>query len=439
MKQSDFFDILTTLGISRDKLLDMAFETGLIKRKRTILPGDILFAFCFESIDGAVTYNNVAIQIEEATGNAVSRQAVWKKATEQSKLFFQRVMEVIILSKVDNADLNKIKKSGKYKRILVQDSTIIKLPLRLFKFFSGVSNGVSKACNARIQGTYDLIEEKFIRFSIDSYSKNDLKAAPELELQKDDLVLRDRGYLTIDEIRRHLKNRADCIYRYKYNTILYDTETKKPITLTAELKINGNLDRVVALNNNERTLVRLVTAPVSEEIANKRRMKAKKENKSNPSKGYLIQQSWTIFLTTIPKEDADFVSILNIYSLRWRIEIIFKSWKSNMGFSKIHNVSNIQLHLILLARFIMIIMFTQYLFKQCRRIVKKHLNKYLSLIKVTNYLVKHLGKVAEINKELLQNKGEIGKTICILGKYCTYETRNRLNDEHKLDLIFGLS
>ena len=36
----------------------------------------------------------------------------------------------------------------------------------------------------------------FIDFSIDPYSKNDLVSAPELELQLDDLVLRDRGYLT---------------------------------------------------------------------------------------------------------------------------------------------------------------------------------------------------------------------------------------------------
>lgn len=436
MKQNDFLDILNRLGISRNTLLRLAYETGLIKRKRAILPGDILFAICKESVGGTVSYNNIAVQIEIDKDVAVSRQAVWKKVNEQCKQFFQKVMEILILSKVNNIELNNMKRNSKYKRILVQDSTIIKLPLRLFEIFSGISNGKSKACNARIQGTYDLMAEKFIAFSIDTYSKNDLLAAPELVLEESDLVLRDRGYLTLDEMARHVKKGAEFIYRYKYKTKLFDPLTKKPIDITAELEKNSNLDMIVELNDKERTLVRLVTAQVSEETANKRRMKAKKENKSTPSKGYLIQQNWTIFLTTISKEDADFVSILNIYSLRWRIEIIFKSWKSNMEFSKIHNVSNIQLHIILLARFIMAIIFTQYLFKQCRGIVKKHLNKYLSLLKVTNYFAKHLEKISDINNELKNYKDSIGKTIRNLSKYCSYETRNRINDEQKMDMMF---
>lgn len=437
MKQTDFLNIFIVHGISKERLLDLAFETGLIKRKRIILPSDILYAICKESICGTVTYNNIAAQIEADKGETVSRQAVWKKVTEHCKLFFQKIMEILILSKVDNCELNNMKRKSDYKRILVQDSTIIKLPLRLFEIFSGVSNGKGKACNARIQGTYDLITEKFICFSIDTYSKNDAKAAPELVLEEGDLAIRDRGYLTFDEIDRHISNGADCIYRYKYKTILLDPITKKPIDIITKLEKNSNLDIIVELNNKKRTHVRLVTSQVSEDVANNRRRKAKIENKSKPSEGYLKQLSWTIFLTTIPKEKVDFTMIFNIYSLRWRIEIIFKSWKSNMGFSKIHNVSVIQLHVILLARFIMIIIFTQYFFKQCRLIVKKHLSKYLSLLKVTNYLVKHLEKINKISCEIINYKGAISTSIRILAKYCSYETRERLNDEQKMDIMIN--
>ncbi len=346
-------------------------------------------------------------------------------------------MEMLILSKVDSAELNDLKRNSKYKRILVQDSTIIKLPLRLFDIFSGVSNGKSKACNARIQGTYDLISENFIAFSIDPYSKNDLKAAPELVLEEDDLALRDRGYLTFDEMARHINSYANFIYRYKFNTTLLCPVTKKPIDITAELEKNGNLDIIVELNNKERTPIRLVASQINAEIANNRRMKAKKENKNTPTEAYLKQLGWTIFLTSIPKENADFALIFRFYSLRWRIEVIFKSWKSNMNFSNIHNVSEIQLHIILLARFIMVIIFTQYFFNKCRLIVKKHLNKYLSLLKVTNYLIKNIGKLGAINKELTTYNGSIGKTIYCLGRYCSYETRERLNDEQKMDMMFS--
>ncbi len=62
-----------------------------------------------------------------------------------------------------------------YQRVLVQDSTVIKLPAALFPEFSGVSNGHSTVCNARIQAGYDRISGKIIDFSIDPYSKNDLE------------------------------------------------------------------------------------------------------------------------------------------------------------------------------------------------------------------------------------------------------------------------
>ena len=81
--------------------------------------------------------------------------------------------------------------------------------MRLFKEFSGVSNGKVQVTNARIQVAYDLISEQFLKFEIETYSKNDQKAAPDLELQEKDLILRDRGYLTTNEIIRHKKAEAD--------------------------------------------------------------------------------------------------------------------------------------------------------------------------------------------------------------------------------------
>jgi Transposase DDE domain len=59
-----------------------------------------------------------------------------------------------------------------------------------------------------IQCVYDLLSENFVSFTVDPYSKNDLMAAPELVLQEGDLVFRDRGYLILDEVQRHIDNGA---------------------------------------------------------------------------------------------------------------------------------------------------------------------------------------------------------------------------------------
>lgn len=279
MKKRKFSELLNSINIDQVSLLDIAFETGLIKRQRLINPTDLLYAICSEATNGTASYNDIAAQIEAESGVSVSRQAVWKKATAPCEEFFKKILELTLLNKVDKLEMDSLRKLKKAKRILVQDSTIIRLPVKLFEYFSGVANQNTKLCNARIQCVYDLLAEEFVSFSIDPYSKNDLSAASETVLHEDDLVLRDRGYLILDEIQRHINNKAHCIYRYKTKTIILDPKTEQPLDLLTMLEKNGNLDMEVLMNNENKTAVRIVAEPVSEKIANYRRRKAKQKKK----------------------------------------------------------------------------------------------------------------------------------------------------------------
>ena len=263
------------------------------------------------------------------------------------------------------------------------------------------------------------------------YTKNDMKSAPELDLKQGELVIRDRGYLTTSEIQRHLQVKADCIYRHKSTTIYLETQTGKVIDLLKELKVKTTLDSMVSLNDKDATPVRLIALPVNEEIANIRRMKAKKEMKNKPSKEYLELLSWSIFITTISQKIAESGFILKAYRLKWRIEIIFKLWKSNMEFTKIHNVFQTQLSIILFARLIIIIICMQYIFSPARLIIKKHLKKDLSMIKVVRYLTKNQFKIIAIVRELIDYKEKCTYHLKALGRYCTHEKRKRMNFEQE--------
>ncbi len=440
MKQTDFFLLLESQGVTEENILDISYKTGLIKRKRVIIPSDLLYAICEESILGGSSYNDLAMSIDHNTDKSVSKQAIAKKMKSQFQEFMQEIVKIILEKKIKKQQYIEVFKTLRYKRIIVQDSTIIKLPLALYEIFSGVSNKHSKRTNARIQVVYDLISEQFISFSIDTYTKNDIKSAAELKIYKGDLVLRDRGYLSFAEIKRHIDSEADCIYRHKFKTQLLDVNTLKPIDLTKMLKRNGNLDLEVRLNNKEKTIVRIVSAPVNKTVANERRRKAKKEIKGkNPSKEFLAQLHWSIFIVTIPKDKADFSAILKLYSLRWRIEIIFKSWKSNMNFSKYHNISAIQLYVIILARFIMAMLFNHYIYAKCKTIIYQHFNKHLSLMKTVKYLAKFSNSIIELLNDFSNhNKEIIGSSIMALQRYCCYESRKkRLNFEQEMALILA--
>ena len=155
----------------------------------------------------------------------------------------------------------------------------------------------------------------FEAFSIDAYSKNDVSAAPELELRPGDLVLRDRGYLSVGEIQRHQQAGAHFIYRHETGALYRDAQSDEPLDLPKLLRRHGSLDREVALNDAQRTRVRLVSAPVSQQTADLRRMKAKKETKGHqPSAAALELMGWTIFLTNVGPE-VSFRALLEIYGL----------------------------------------------------------------------------------------------------------------------------
>ena len=384
-----------------------------------------------ECLRGSPSYNDLAARIETNDGADPSRQAIALRLGQPFEDFLKTLLGHVISLKVEQ-DMEAGKFASMnfrdYQRVLVQDSTVIKLPAALFPEFSGVSNGHATVCNARIQAVYDLISGKLIEFSIDPYSKNDLAAAPELEIRKGDLVLRDRGYLTAGEIRRHVESGADCIYRHKTGMIYLDPETLLPIDLPALLKRQGNLDMEVLMNDEQRTRVRLLSAPVDAETANLRRMKAKKESKGhNPSKAVLELMDWTIFITNIPAAKASFKEILGIYGLRWRIEVIFKAWKSHLKFDSLHRVSARQLRILLQTR-LLVIAAASHFYRKFESVLWLKHRRRLSLLKFMSYLAASMVRLKRVAGSQAGDAPGTRAFEKALARYCCYDKRKkRLN------------
>ncbi len=427
---SEFFNVE---GLSRMEIEVLAFESGFCKRRSgKIEAPDFLIHFCLESLKGTVSYNDIAAKMQVKTGINASRQAYHQRMNDECVVFFEKILARVMASKHSSGDTDEISGLSGFKRILIQDSTVIRLPLRLFENFSGVKNAHSAVCNARIQGVYDLISKQFVQFSIDPYSKNDLSAASDISVKPGDLLLRDRGYFSVPIIQELKLQGADTIMRYKHKTTIYDIETGEETDLLAYLTLNGSIDKMVLISAKDKYKVRIVAKPVKEEIANLRRMKAKKEsNSKNPSKELLALMSWSIFITTIRTVAFTFEIILKLYGLRWRIENIFKTWKSHFSFSKIHNVSERQLRVLLTARLVMITFIYQGLFKPLSMEVRKISKRRLSLMKFTRYIRKNIELIFKLAN--IRKAGR--KTLHAIIRYCTYDLRKRINFETQLEQI----
>lgn len=413
------------LGISPEDIRETAFACGFcVRRSGKINAGDVLDHMCRETIHGTVSYNDLAARIESCTGVGASRQAYQDRFDETGVLFFQQILARVIDRKcrLRKELTEELFHGNAYQRILLQDSTITQLPARLFARFSGVKNATVTVCNARIQCIYDLKAGTFVQFTIDPYSKNDLLATLEIDLKHGDLALRDRGYFTLEAVRKHTEVGAHCIYRFKHKTVLLDPRTGNPIHLLELLRRNRSLDMHVLVGATEKHRLRLIAAPVDMETANLRRMRAKRETHGHaPSQELLDLMSWSIFLTTIDDAAIGFQQILALYGLRWRIENIFKTWKSNFSFAKIHRVSESQLRILLTARFIMIVALYQNLFVPLSRLVQATTNRVLSLMKFMRYITRNLSRIPE----LLTCSGVESAGFRALQLYCVCDKRKR--------------
>lgn len=225
-----------------------------------------------------------------------------------------------------------------------------------------------------------------------------------MEITKDDLTLRDRGYLTMNEIKRHLQIGAHCIYRHKMDMKFLDYDTDKPIDLLSVLKNERSIDRLVRLNDKEKTAVRLVAMPVDQATADRRRMKAKKEMKRhNPGKLFLELQSW----------------------------------KSNMHFDHIQNVSKCQLIITIIMRMLMFLIIKQLIFSPLKKLIYLKMNRNVSLLKLIKYLIRNPIKIVLILSDLKENKEAFSHTTSTIARHCVYEIRKRRNFEQQKSILYA--
>ena len=158
-------------------------------------------------------------------------------------------------------------------------------------------------------------------------------------LEKDDLVIRDLGYFVIKKLQEIEDKGAYYISRWKVNEDVYESKGA-----TAPLDLAKFLDKhiwkgivdIEVFVGKEKQPVRLVACLLSEEAINKRQREANRSaqrhgNTISKKKANLLK--YGIFITNIPVIMISSVSIMATYRARWRVELIFKQWKSCL---KIH-------------------------------------------------------------------------------------------------------
>ena len=172
----------------------------------------------------------------------------------------------------------------------------------------------------------------------------------------------------------------------------------------------------------------MVLSQVSEEVANNRVRKATEGGKRSKkryqlSKEYKIKARYNIFITNVPHDILPTEQVIDGYRLRWQIELVFKSWKSNLKVHQIKPMKKARMECQLLAKFIWLLLSTK-LFHIANQFLKRSdPDKTCSLLKFSKRLKETSGDLRILIFKKRSFINWFKETIVPIIPYLTLEKR----------------
>lgn len=336
-----------------------------MKRKaRKITPLLFIQAAILLVDQSVVSLSRWAVLLGVFANDRVSKQSVWGRITQGAVDLLQQTLGLVLAERVAERARALPQALRAFHRVLIQVSTTIKLAPRLAKMFPGSRNQCgSKHGQLKIQALYDLLPQRFLSFSLSGFNRNDQAAAQDVLplLKPGDLVLRDLGYFVVDTFQRISLAGAFFLSRLRLDTGLMEPRTNRPLNLLKRLRRHGRLD-IPILIGKQQLAARLVAIALPQAVAAERRRKAKqnRDRRCQPNATYLALLGWAIFVTNVQRKVLSARAVAEIYGLRWRIETIFKAWKSHFRITEVPEGSPDQLRSIIYARLIFLTVMVQF-------------------------------------------------------------------------------
>lgn len=340
-------------------LLTLAQQTRFVRRKaRKLTPLLFVQATVLLVSQSAVSLRRWAALVGVLGDGCLSKQALWERISVRAVAFLQAVLALVLARRLQLPAAARPAALKSFHRVLVQDSTTIQLAPKLAAAFPGSRNqrGAHHG-QLKIQALYDLLAQRFVAFSLSGFNRNDQAAAYDgvRAVRAGDLVLRDLGYFVVASLQQIAQAGAFFLSRLRLDTGLWDVRTGKSLNLLGQLQRHGQFDGKVLLGATKFP-VRLVAVKLPASVSAERRRKARanRDRRCHPSARSLALLGWAIFVTNVPRAVWSAKTVAQVYGLRWRIETIFKAWKSHFRLTEVPRGAAPQLEAMIYARLIFV-------------------------------------------------------------------------------------
>jgi hypothetical protein len=225
-----------------------------------------------------------------------------------------------------------------FVRVHIADSTGFGLPDSLQAQFPGAGGSGSKA-GAKIQLVWEYKSHTFEHFALIPWNVPDNKYVDTVtELARPHaLFMFDLGYFKLTAFATIAAAQAYFLSRLNHQTTLLEVSEGRVRALELARVLGKEsrplLEKTILLGARERVAARLIAVRMPDAVVNARRRQARRVAKKRgytPSQAHLTLLAWNLFITNVPATVWPPQTVCTAYSLRWQVELVFKSWKSDL-------------------------------------------------------------------------------------------------------------
>ncbi|MGG4376485.1 IS4 family transposase [Bacillus atrophaeus] len=394
-------------------LEELAKELGFVKRKRKF-SGNELATICIWVSQRTASDSLVRLcsQLHAATGTLMSPEGLNKRFDKKAVEFLKYIFSALWKSKICKTSAISSSAITYFQRIRILDATIFQVPKHLAHVYPG-SGGCAQTAGIKIQLEYDLHSGQFLNFQVGPGKNNDKTFGTECldTLRPGDLCIRDLGYFSLEDLDQMDQRGVYYISRLKLNHTVYMKNPFPEYFRNGTIKkqsqyIQVDLEHIMNtlkpgqvyeitdayIGKDKKLFTRVIIYRLTEKQLRERK---KKQVYTESKKGITYSEKskrlagMNIYVTNTPWEWVPMEQIHDFYSLRWQIEIIFKTWKSLFQIHHWQNIKQERLECHVYGKLIAIFICSSTMFKMRQLLLQKN-KRELSEYKAIGMIQDHL-------------------------------------------------